>query len=36
MTIQYHSEASPGPHDSMYLFERFIEMVDEVRAGVSR
>ena len=36
MTIQYHSEASPGPHDSMYLFERFVEMVDEVRAGVSR
>lgn len=33
MTIQYHSEASPGPHDNMYLFERFIEMVDGVRAG---
>ena len=31
MTIQYHSEASPGPHDNMYLFERFVEMVDEVR-----
>ncbi|MEX2246101.1 MAG: glutamine-hydrolyzing carbamoyl-phosphate synthase small subunit [Dehalococcoidia bacterium] len=28
MTIQYHSEASPGPHDNMYLFERFVEMVD--------
>jgi carbamoyl-phosphate synthase small subunit len=27
MTIQYHSEASPGPLDSMYLFERFLEMV---------
>ena len=23
MTIQYHSEASPGPHDSEYLFDRF-------------
>jgi carbamoyl-phosphate synthase small subunit len=33
MTIQYHSEASPGPHDNMYLFEQFIEMVDGVRAG---
>jgi carbamoyl-phosphate synthase small subunit len=33
MTIQYHSEASPGPHDSMYLFDQFIEMVDELRAG---
>jgi carbamoyl-phosphate synthase small subunit len=31
MTIQYHSEASPGPHDNMYLFEQFIEMVDGVR-----
>jgi carbamoyl-phosphate synthase small subunit len=28
MTIQYHSEASPGPLDSMYLFERFMAMVD--------
>ncbi|MEX2226378.1 MAG: glutamine-hydrolyzing carbamoyl-phosphate synthase small subunit [Dehalococcoidia bacterium] len=32
MTIQYHSEASPGPHDNMYLFEQFIEMVDGVCA----
>jgi len=28
MTIQYHSEASPGPHDSEYLFDRFLEMVE--------
>ncbi len=28
MTIQYHSEASPGPLDNMYLFDRFIEMID--------
>jgi carbamoyl-phosphate synthase small subunit len=27
MTIQYHSEASPGPLDNMYLFERFVEMM---------
>jgi len=27
-TIQYHSEASPGPLDSTYLFEQFMEMVD--------
>jgi len=26
-TIQYHSEASPGPLDNMYLFERFVEIV---------
>jgi carbamoyl-phosphate synthase small subunit len=27
MTIQYHSEASPGPLDNMYLFERFLDLV---------
>ena len=27
-TIQYHSEASPGPHDDRYLFERFLELMD--------
>ncbi|MFC2014861.1 glutamine-hydrolyzing carbamoyl-phosphate synthase small subunit [Chloroflexota bacterium] len=27
--IQYHSEASPGPLDSTYLFETFLEMVKE-------
>ncbi|HEX7751474.1 MAG TPA: carbamoyl phosphate synthase small subunit, partial [Novosphingobium sp.] len=24
--VQYHPEASPGPQDSFYLFERFVEM----------
>ena len=28
LTIQYHSEASPGPRDSEYLFDRFLEMVE--------
>ena len=27
MSIQYHSEASPGPRDNEYLFDRFLEMV---------
>jgi carbamoyl-phosphate synthase small subunit len=27
LCIQYHSEASPGPLDNMYLFERFLETV---------
>ena len=27
MTIQYHSEGSPGPHDSEYLFDRFLSIV---------
>ena len=26
-SIQYHSEASPGPRDNVYLFENFLEMV---------
>jgi carbamoyl-phosphate synthase small subunit len=26
-SVQYHPEASPGPHDSRYLFERFLTMM---------
>jgi len=26
-SVQYHPEASPGPHDAQYLFARFIEMM---------
>ncbi len=29
-TVQYHPEAGPGPHDSLYLFDRFI---DEIKAA---
>ncbi len=29
-TIQYHSEASPGPLDTEYLFDRFIQMMEDV------
>ncbi|NQW17968.1 MAG: glutamine-hydrolyzing carbamoyl-phosphate synthase small subunit [Chloroflexi bacterium] len=32
MTIQYHSEASPGPLDNEYLFDQFVEMVKESKA----
>lgn len=28
-SIQYHPESAPGPHDSKYLFEQFIRMIDE-------
>ncbi|PHQ71943.1 MAG: carbamoyl phosphate synthase small subunit [Sneathiella sp.] len=28
-SVQYHPEASPGPQDSYYLFQRFIDLVDE-------
>ena len=26
-SVQYHPEASPGPQDSHYLFERFVGML---------
>lgn len=26
-SVQYHPEASPGPHDSAYLFDQFVEMI---------
>ncbi len=28
-SVQYHPEASPGPKDSHYLFERFVEMMEK-------
>ncbi len=31
ITIQYHSEASPGPQDNVYIFDRFLEMVEEAK-----
>ena len=27
-SVQYHPEASPGPQDSHYLFERFVAMME--------
>jgi carbamoyl-phosphate synthase small subunit len=30
--VQYHPEASPGPHDASYLFDCFIEMMKTGRA----
>ena len=27
-SVQYHPEASPGPHDSSYLFKRFVDMME--------
>jgi carbamoyl-phosphate synthase small subunit len=28
-SVQYHPEASPGPHDASYLFDQFLEMVKQ-------
>lgn len=32
-SVQYHPEASPGPHDSHYLFQRFVDMIAAHKAG---
>jgi carbamoyl-phosphate synthase small subunit len=32
--VQYHPEASPGPHDSAYLFDEFVKSM-EVRVAAS-
>lgn len=34
-SVQYHPEASPGPQDSHYLFERFTDLMQSVRSPVS-
>ena len=28
-SVQYHPEASPGPHDSLYLFRKFLKMMEK-------
>lgn len=30
-SVQYHPESAPGPQDSSYLFDNFIELMEEVR-----
>jgi carbamoyl-phosphate synthase small subunit len=30
-SVQYHPEASPGPHDAGYLFDRFADMIDRYK-----
>jgi carbamoyl-phosphate synthase small subunit len=32
-SVQYHPEASPGPHDAAYFFRRFRRMVERHKAG---
>jgi carbamoyl-phosphate synthase small subunit len=31
-SVQYHPEASPGPHDAGYFFDQFAKTVDETKA----
>jgi carbamoyl-phosphate synthase small subunit len=28
-SVQYHPEASPGPQDSAYLFQRFLRLIED-------
>jgi carbamoyl-phosphate synthase small subunit len=30
-SVQYHPEASPGPHDASYLFDRFMALIEKQR-----
>ncbi|GAB3845303.1 glutamine-hydrolyzing carbamoyl-phosphate synthase small subunit [Nesterenkonia populi] len=32
-SVQYHPEAAAGPHDSAYLFDRFVELITAAKAG---
>ena len=31
-SVQYHPEAAPGPHDSAYLFEEFVRLMEKYHA----
>jgi len=35
-SVQFHPEASPGPHDSRYLFDQFIENITKAKANHSQ
>ena len=30
-SIQYHPESSPGPHDSLYIFDEFVNLIEECK-----
>ena len=30
-SVQYHPEYAAGPHDAVYLFDRFISMIEQTR-----
>ena len=34
-SVQYHPESAPGPHDSRYLFDRFVREMEPRAAHVS-
>ena len=34
LSVQYHPEASPGPHDSLYLFDDFRKMMEDWKGSI--
>lgn len=32
-SVQYHPEAAAGPHDAVYLFDRFVELMGSAKGG---
>ncbi|MFA5056238.1 MAG: glutamine-hydrolyzing carbamoyl-phosphate synthase small subunit [Dehalococcoidia bacterium] len=36
ISIQYHAEGSPGPEDNLYIFDRYLEMIDDFNGGKKR
>ncbi len=32
LSLQYHPEAAPGPHDARHFFQRFLDLMEEVHA----
>ena len=35
-SVQYHPESAPGPQDSTYLFDRFVQMMEEYGANAEK
>jgi carbamoyl-phosphate synthase small subunit len=35
-SVQYHPESSPGPHDSRYLFDHFLTMIEENKTSKNK
>jgi len=30
-SVQYHPEAAPGPHDAQYLFDQFVDLINQAK-----
>ena len=36
ISVQFHPESAPGPQDTIYLFDRFIKMIDEIKTPLQK